>query len=179
MKKPELELEAAFNKNGVFFKENFELPKGKYVSLDIEIGVPAGSPILVPDFTVEVLSKRNYSTIFRNWDKEQRGDQDILKIEVLQRVPEGVEFKLQSYPQLTQSFVDLCWYAGNEAVTRDYVPDVFTKLRNDAQCTDLGWYLPSRVTDTFIDAVGKIDDTMLAGMIENALIYLNCPFVKE
>lgn len=175
MKKPEGDLEKEFNKAGIHFSDlvmDLE-PNATYVSLDIEMALHGTGEVDLPDFTTTVVSKRGVSTIFGGWYKEKRGEQFVLGLTAYQRVPD--EIQLKDYPEkLAQSFRDLCWYAGNEDTKgHEYLPDVATNLRSDVVVTDLGWYLPCRVVDNFINALGSINDTLLVGLAEDAMLYLN------
>ena len=69
------------------------------------------------------------------------------------------------------SFLDLCLYAGNEAIPEVYGEDIETKKDPNAVPFDLGWLLPSRFVDAFIPTAGKLDTLILAGNMQQALLY--------
>lgn len=179
MIKPDVALEKDFNDNGMFFlseQKLNEIAKGseRWLSLIVEIAVMS-KDVAAPDFSMSIVSKRGVATIVSDWkcvESEDENEPSILSFVVSQRVPDGID--CPSIPSnIAMSFMDLCFYAGNEAVPEGFLPDTFTQLSKDAVATDLGWYLPSRYVDCTIDALGKLNDTVLGGQMEHAILYHN------
>lgn len=177
MKRPTDALEKEFNAGGVFFLTETSLGEikakegGKWLSLKVDIAVMAHE-VTVPDFSFSLVNKRGVAIIASDWQCSEDSDreQKILSFTVSQRYPD--EVKISEYPSnLCMSFMDLCFYAGNEALPEGFSPDTFTKMNKKVSPADLGWYLPSRFIDSLIDALGKLNDAVLAGQMQEALLY--------
>jgi len=109
-----------------------------------------------------------------DWALTDRDGLKILSFRASQRVPEqlaGYAEELAMREHYAQTFQDLCFYAGNESVPEGYQVDTITKQREGTLLADLGWILPSRFVDAVIDALGKVNDSMLAGNMDNAILY--------
>lgn len=173
MKKPIDEVEKEFNKGGIFFLEQGKLSdpyyQGDYIGVHIEIAVMSETPVTAPDFAVSVLNRRDVAILFTDWRVFERDGQTILGLCAYQRLPEGTN--LPTAVVRYMSFLDLCFYAGNEAIPEVYGEDIFTKPDAGYKPGDLGWTMPSRFVDAFIDAFGKLDSTMLGGNAKEALLY--------
>lgn len=173
MNKPDSNLEAQFNKDGIFFLDQGDIQnpiyEGSYIGVAIEIAVLIENPIEPPTFAVSVLNKRDVSILFTNWEFIERDGQKLLKFSAYQRMPEVFPGILNASRYM--SFLDLCFFAGNEAIPEVYGEDIVTKPREGAVASDLGWILPSRFVDALIPALGKLDDSMLSGMINQTLLY--------
>jgi hypothetical protein len=95
-----------------------------------------------------------------------------LTFKASQRMPEGYfNGSYAGAPRDAMTFQDLCFYSGNEAIPEGYQVDTFTKQRDGTKLTDLGWLLPSRFVDALVDALGRLNDTMLGGTIGEAILY--------
>ena len=173
MQKPDKELEQQFNKDGVFFLEEKSINqfKGKFVGLDIEIVIMGD--VSLPDFSVSAVNRRGVATMFTDWGLIEREGQKILRLSAWQQTPlDRQDVKLDTRHMM--SFLDLCFYAGNEAIPEVYGEDIETKKDPNAVPFDLGWILSSRQVDAFINAAGKLDTLILAGNMQQALLYGPC-----
>lgn len=175
MKKPVDAVEAEFNKGGMFFLNAAKISdpffEGNYIGVEVEILVMSDTPVTAPDFSVSVVNRRDVALFATDWEVVQRDDQTLLKFSVFQRIPGEFIDPEAGFSLRFMSFLDMCFYAGNEAVPEVYGEDVITKPRKGVPASDLGWRLPVRFMDPLIDALGKIDGSMLAGNIKEALIY--------
>lgn len=176
MKAPDTELQAKMNKLGVYIqpKEHYSViagNAGKFLVLTAEIGYPLGVDLDTPDFNIETVNRREVKTTFSNFKITDRDEQKVLSFTIMQRIPDAIDLPRPPTGMLATTFIDLGWYAGNEAVDPAMVPAVGTKPHADAVFTDLGWYLPSRFVDTLIDAVGKVSSVFLDGAGEEAILY--------
>lgn len=177
MKKPADAIEKEFNDGGVFFLEAQSIVDnsfpGNYVGVSIEIAVMTQEEVTAPDFSVSVINRREVAILFTDWAVFERDGQKILSLSAFQRLPDGIAIPV--FPGATtgnyMSFLDLCFFAGNEAIPEVYGEDVVTRPAAGAKAQDLGWTLPSRFVDALIDALGKLDHTMLGGNMQQALLY--------
>lgn len=175
MKKPIDAVEAEFNKGGMFFLNAAKISdsffEGNYIGVEVEILVMSDTPVTAPDFSVSVVNRRDVAMFVTDWEVIERDEQTLLKFSVFQRIPGNCRLHCDQTPMSYMSFLDMCFFAGNEAIPEVYGDDVATKGRVGVPATDLGWHLPVRFMDPLIDALGKIDGSMLAGNIKEALIY--------
>lgn len=173
MKKPVDEVEKEFNKGGIYFLEaksiGDSLFEGNYISIRVQIDVMNTSAITAPEFSNSVFNKRGVALYVTDWSFTQHEGYGTLSFLVSQRLPEGAQ--IPAYDVKYMSFLDLCWYAGNEQIPEVYGDDIITKPVGGFSAADLGWTLPSRFVDSLIDALGKIDDSLLGGNMSQALLY--------
>ncbi len=177
MQKPIDSVEKEFNADGIFFLEQKSINdssfEGRYIGVDIEIAVIGDASITPPDFSLSIVNRRSVALLATDWDFIERDGQKILTFSVFQRMPQNLEQRHSVWPSEDEyvSFLDLCFFAGNEEIPEIYGDDIITRPRVSASPMDLGWTLPSRFVDPLIDALGKLDNAMLGGNIEHALIY--------
>lgn len=173
MNKPDAKLESELNKLNLYFLDERSIidPKfeGNYVGVAVEIAVMVDALPASPEFSVSRISPRGCTTLFTDWQFIERDGQKLLTFQAWQRIPTGTPSPLGG--QFVMSYMDLCYYAGNEAVPETYGDDVITKVRADYKPTDLGWIVPGRFTDALVDALHDLDNTMLGGNAEHALLY--------
>jgi hypothetical protein len=181
MKRSE-EIEKELAKLGVTFveqKTRAEMELGPdSVTVGIELAAVSEAPVEAPDFSVRIQSARGVATIFSDWQVEELPENvKVLKLKASITVPcYRALHNLMPVKNLAMTFLDFCYYSGSEPVSPDFKPDdVTTPLRDGAVFVDLGWHLPARFADQFIDAAGKLDNIMLGGHMENAVIYLEKP----
>lgn len=172
MKKPTDNIEKQFNDNGIFFLDKLSINEfeGNYISLDCDIVIMTEQELTVPDFSVSIVNKREVSTLFTDWKLVEQNEQKVLTFKINQRLPSYFDSYNESHLNY-MSFLDLCFYAGNEAIPETYGDDIVTKPREGYKPKDLGWILRSRFIDAIIPSIGKVDDFMLAGNASQALLY--------
>jgi hypothetical protein len=177
MNRPSDALEKEFNDAGIFFLEQKTLSdpffEGSYIGVKVEIAIVNGSAVLtVPDFAFSIVNRRGVAILMTDWQLIDRDDQKLLTFTASQRLPEAEAALIALAPaNLAMTFMDLCFYSGNEAIPVDFKVDTNTKLNPEASPADLGWHLPSRYVDSVIDALGKLNDSVLAGNMEEAILY--------
>lgn len=177
MKKPDAALELEFNKAGLYFyqKESFydndrAQPR---IGVRVEVGLLPEAEPLVIDFLTVVKSRRGIVTNVSDWKVDTREDQKILSFILWQRIPDGHHDDAPDVvtPWFSTGFMNLCYWSGNQEMVEDFKYDLFTKPDPSVPPGDLGWQLPSRFVDSMIDALGKINDFMLSGTLEDGIIY--------
>jgi hypothetical protein len=179
MQKPNQELEAEFNKSGIFFLPEKRLSQiwkqgERYIGVQVDIDVLPDNPVSVPDFSFDVRTKRGVSVLFTDWGKLQLADRQRLSFDVWVRCPDDTAALFEAGLPLKpvgMTFQDLCFYVGNEAIPETFGQDVFTQMRPDATKADLGWLMPVRLADPLIDSLGKMNDAVLAGMLQESILY--------
>jgi hypothetical protein len=178
MQRPDAALEKEFNDNGVFFlgAKSIHDPSfdGSYLGVEVEIAVTQDSIVTVPDFTFSIVNKRGVAALMTDWTLVDDSGQRKLRFLASVRVPDdSISFMaLALLPHdLAMTFMDLCFYAGNEAIPEGHQVDTETAQRPGTRLADLGWILPSRFVDTIIDALGKMNDAVLSGMLEEGILY--------
>lgn len=166
------DLESDMSRLGVFVKdpEAFLKPERR-VGVYVELGVPRAANIDLPEMVIETVSKRGVSTVFDHFTSEERGDLNIISFQVMQQVPDTIPVPACTGEMYGTSFLDLCWFIGNEAIDTRYESTTLTPLAEEAISTDLGYYLPARFLDSFIEAMGKINDIFFSGALEDAMVY--------
>ncbi len=176
MERPNDELEKEFNKGGIFFlkEKSIKEQEGKFLGVEVELAIPAGTKISCPDFSFSVLNRREVATLMTDWTLDETGEQRTLRFLAMIRIPDDSSTGSLRYympGNVAQTFLDLCFYAGNEALPEGREVDTYTKQRADTKLRDLGWVLPSRYVDTVIDALGKMNDAVLSGMLRESILY--------
>jgi hypothetical protein len=166
-------VEKEFIDAGVFFleKNSIEDPsyEGRYCGVLVEIAVHGDRVVDVPEFGFSVVNKKRGTAILAtDFNLGERDGKKILSFRASMRVPDGVPLPENS--NYYMSFLDLCFYAGNEAIPEYYGEDITTPLPENGKPIDLGWVLSSRFIDTVIDALGKLDAKVLGGNMQNALL---------
>lgn len=173
MKAPtEAEILKEFNKNGIFFLEEKSISQldGRYFGVEIDIGFLPDLAIEAPDFSVSVVNRREVAILFTDFAVKDKAGQKVLTLKAHMRMPDGVEWPIQ--PASYMSFLDLCFFSGNEAIPdTGYGADVFTTPREGYTARDLGWTMPARFIDTFIDAFDRMSQAILGGTAQEALLY--------
>ncbi len=151
------------------------------IGVVVETMVPESATIQPFDFNIEVLNKRGVGLIVSNFGIEHLNNQKIFSFLVSMRLPEGISHSIQEFPMVT-SFSDFCWFHGNEKLDTKHTPETSTEVDRAYNYGDLGWVIPCRFADRLIDTLGMLNDFLLEGVLENALIYgvhLNEAAVKE
>lgn len=180
MKKPDSALEKQFNAGGIFFLPSTSIfnggfEAGLYIGVGIEIAIPVESGELsVPEFSFSVVSKRGVALLFTDWNVLERNGIRHLAFSAWLRSPQDLNF---GGPIIGMPFMDLCFYTGNEAIPEDFASDVSTVMREDAAKGDLGWAIPSRLTDHLVESLGKLNASVLSGLLQDAIVY--GPFFTE
>lgn len=174
MNRPTSEIEAAFNKNGLYFwpKESFADPKPfQKIGVYVETGVLPDAKLIDIDFMVTVKSPQGSVTSFTDWEVLDRDGQKILRFIAWKAVPKGTFDTIAEKQQHFSSFTDLLWLKGHEEVDPAGLPTAETKIMPGYPQADLGWHLPCRFVDPLIAALGKMNDFMLSGTLEDAILY--------
>lgn len=174
MKKPIDNVESKLNEAGVFTqpKKSFaDDNEGHLLGITIEVGYPLGTEIEAPDFNILTANRRGVRSFFSDFKVEDKYGQRILSFIAYQRIPDAISLPAGTSHLIATSFIDLCWYSGNEAVDATMTPTCGTEKNPKSVTSDLGWYLPSRFVDTMIDALGRISTVFLDGAIEEAILY--------
>lgn len=167
-------LEKEFNSVGIHFLKEKSISDfaGEYVGLAVELAIPNESKLTVPDFTFSILNKREVAVLATDWKEKRRNEQRLLTFKIYVRCPkDAATLAAVGLSNLAMPFLDFCFYAGNEAIPETFGEDVLTKFRDDAIKGDLGWTMPVRFADPVIDALGKLNDTVLGGMMQEAILY--------
>ncbi len=165
--------------NRLFFFDNesfYDRKDFQKIGVQVEIGVPKESTFLEIDFLVTVKSKRGVVTCFTDWKVIERESQKVMQFIAWQKIPKGTFPAVRDLGEketpLYMSFMDACWNSGEMEVDPSVAPQVVTDHRADGSIHgDLGWHLPARFLYPLIDAVGKLNDFMLNGMMQEALLY--------
>lgn len=144
-------------------------PRKGLIGIRVDIAIDAQTNVKAPDFNVLVVNKRGVLTTFSDWSIVDTPQGRKLTFIGYQQLPDGCRPPF-SVSFLATTFVDLCYFQGNEAVDPDYVPPVSTPIPPGAEKKDLGWYLPSRFVDSMIDALGKVNEVFLSGLLEEAVL---------
>lgn len=147
--------------------------KDKSIAVRVDTALPEGADVKALEWNIDVVNKRGCTITLSDFKVEDiPGGQRIFSFVASMRVPENVGLPFASF--FATSFADLCWFQGNEAVTRHHEPEALTQVRKTATCdgyNDLGWYLPCRFADRLIDALGKANDFLMSGTLEDAMLY--------
>ncbi len=165
-----------FTSIGVHFLEQKTLaeikkPGEKWMSVRVSLAV-LQKDVKAPQFSYSLVTKRGCAIIASDWKFEynQRIEQDELSFIASMRMPDDIDMPEIEYYQ-AMTFMDLCFYAGNEALPEGHKVDTFTQLYPGSKLTDLGWIYPSRFVDTLIDMLGKLNDVALAGQLQESILY--------
>lgn len=76
------------------------------------------------------------------------------------------------------TFPDLCWIHA-EGTTNQTLNEVSTKLRTDAVVGDLTWILPSKFVDDFVEMMHTLNQGIIGGLMQDAIIYGPIILAKE
>lgn len=176
MSRPTDAVEAEFNKAGLFFypQENFRDAKDfQKVGVVVETAVLKDAKLIDIDFMVNVKSPQGSVTSFTDWEVLERDGQKILRFIAWKAIPKGTfdESVLDKTRLYFSSFTDLLWLKGHEEVDRNGKPTAETKVADGRLQADLGWHLPCRFVDPLVMALGKMNDYMLSGTLEDAVLY--------
>lgn len=68
------------------------------------------------------------------------------------------------------TFPDLCWYH-SEGTTHITKEELMTKFREKFVEGDLTWFLPSRFLDNFIEIMHTLNQSILEGLMQEAIVY--------
>lgn len=167
------QLESDLKKIGVYIEPPTPLiadPRPNLLGVKVEIGLGKGIDVDLPKFNIITVNRRGVRTTFSDFQVINTEQGNKLMFFGYQQMPDGTN------PPLTEklvatSFIDLCYFQGNEAVDPKYIPGVNTEIAPNASKEDLGWYLPSRFVDSMIDAMGKLNDVFLSGLLDEAILY--------
>lgn len=177
MQRPTDAIEKAFNKDGIYFLDYKSIEDlkaaegGRYMGVNVEIGLPPGiSDLINIDFTISVVSPRAVAMFMTDWEIIERGGVRHLAFQAWQQIPTDI-YPAGLYPYTAMTFMDLCFYAGNESIPDSFGEDVLSKLNPAAVKADLGWIMPVRFADLLILALGKLNDSVLSGMLKESVIY--------
>lgn len=159
---------------GIFAHDPLPYEKTNYKSMAVvvEAALPEGAVIKPFNWNIEWINSRGASMIFSDWHVGKSSkDQDVISFTVHMRIPNNVVLDLNTSLEFATSYRDLLWFHGHEAIDDKYEPQEITKVREDAMYNDLGWYLPCRFADRLVEALGKVNETFLSGILEDAIIY--------
>jgi hypothetical protein len=169
------ELEQELNKLGVYLEPrcNFLVdPRPNLIGVRVEIAITDKIKFDPPKFNIITVSKRGVRTTFSDFmivDTHSQGKK--LTFLSYQQLPDGTIPPMETEKQIATSFLDLCFFQGNEAVDPNYIPAVTTQVAPNAVKEDLGWYMPARFLDSFIEAVAKVNEVFLSGLLDEAIVY--------
>lgn len=172
MNKPNQKEEKDLNSIGIFTEDKKEkiVDNIKRLSIMLQIEFPKDIMIDAPDFNVKVITKRGMETLFSDFCIIEHDNSKIMQFWATQPIPESQEI-VKPKERYAMSFIDLCWYSGNERIDKDLIPLTLTTKLPDYKLGDLGWALPSRFIDSFIDCAGRLNDSFLSGTLEDAILY--------
>ena len=168
------DLETELQKIGVFLQPKSPFlvdPRTNLIGVRVEIAVLPGTVFDPPKFNIITVSKRGVRTTVSDFMIVETEQGPKLTFLAYQQMPEGTVPPLEKTKQIATSFIDLCWFQGNEAVDPTYVPTVKTPVAPGAIKEDLGWYMPARFLDTFIDALWRVNEVFLSGLLDEAVVY--------
>lgn len=148
----------------------FETQPHSAIGVIVETALPEGSESIKPlNWTIEIVNTRGASVFLCDWRVELKDSgQRVLSFVAYMRTPKGFR---PGNVRIATSFADFGWYHGNEAIPSDYVPEVVTQVAPGVPYGDLGWYLPCRMADRLVDALGKANEWLLSGILEDSIIY--------
>jgi len=174
MLKPDEKLEKSLNSIGIYTLDGAEIPGTNMLGVEIELPINAIEGFEPPKFSVRTVSPRGIAITFGEWETVIRADDNgtehaLLRFKAFMPLPEGIKPSVSRY-MVACSFVDLCWNCGIEPVT-DKAPAVDYPIQVGAQYADLGWYMPGRMVDHLVDALGRLNDTFLDGALQDGMLY--------
>lgn len=174
MNKPKAEVEKQFNANGIYFSDNESFGDARpfaKIGVLVEALVLGDAKLIEIDFMTTVKGAQGSVISFTDWKVTERDGQKLLQFMAWTPVPAGTFDQLPSEGDRYTSFWDLCRMQGQEVIDKAAVPHVELKPDPRYVNADLGWHLPCRVVDPLINGLGKLNDFMLSGILEDALLY--------
>lgn len=168
------DLEVELKKLGVFLEPKSPFlvdPRDNLVGVRVEIAVLPGTKFDPPKFNIITVSKRGVRTTVSDFLLIETPQGPKLTFLAYQQMPQGTTPPLEKTKHIATTFIDLCWFQGNEAVDPAYVPSVKTPIAPNAMKEDLGWYMPARFLDSFIDSLWRVNEVFLAGLLDDAIVY--------
>lgn len=169
--RPDKDLEKSLNSIGLYSLDSLPAERTER-KLFVEVAInPETNPEL-PNFAIQYVSKRGVRLGFDNFRVLEEDGQKKVAFDVTAYPPADLDMQVvaRNGKTIGTSFIDICWNCGNEEVSADRLTTT-TKLKPGAGYGDLGWHLPSRITDRLIDALGLLNATLFDGILEDAIIY--------
>lgn len=170
-------VEKQFNDDGIFFLESKSLwdvfkKDEKFIFVTMEMRIPETTTIPEIDFSYSVVNRRDVAIVFSNFTIVKRDGHPHLQFLVATRIPDTAALEtFQTLPPVGMSFIDFCFYSGNEAIPENYADDVYSIFDTLKRKEDLGWYLPIRFCDPLIEALDKMNNSVFAGMLQDSIMY--------
>lgn len=170
MERPDAIAEKSLNSFGMATFEGSKTLGTNQVGIQIEIPIANNPDFTPPDFRVRSQSPRGVVIEFGDWSVLRREDATVLTFAAYMNVPKGIQVSPVK-ETVAMSFVDLCWNTGIEPLPESQPPIIEFATLPGVKFADIGWYVPGRVLDHMIDALGKLNDTFLDGALQEAVIY--------
>lgn len=141
------------------------------IAVRIRTALVKNADVKALQWNIEIVNQRGASIVLSDWQvyDDAVSDQRILSFTASMQLPDNVT--LPGNPEIACAFADLCWFQGNEAVKPEHESEVVTKKHSNVPYNDIGWFLPCRFADRLVDALGKANDTLLSGVLEDAMLY--------
>lgn len=117
-------------------------------------------------------TKRNdfFYVVVKSYNKETEKLTLLFSTPLSEKAFNYYSQSVSDYKMVGTSFPDLCWYHA-EGTNANNVDELETKFREDAELGDLTWFLPTRVTDNFIEVMHTLNQSFLEGLMQEAFIY--------
>lgn len=144
-----------------------------FCTVEVDLAMPAEFE-KAPDFSLRVSNiTTGREVLFTDFRIGSVGEQKVLTFNASMYIPEAVVNATVGVSPDRQliglSFLDLCY--GGAAELQALETDTVTPARDGVAYADIGWVLSSRFVDTFVDALGKLNDTMFEGALRESMIY--------
>lgn len=170
MKKPVAQGDIeALKKLGIEVYDSYIMPGERRISVKVELEVPLEFKV-EEQFAFLIKNKRGFGLLVSGWATEVRGEHNVLSFDV----EAGTDANLPAYSAFRKeftSFVDLCWFIGNEKITDQKIAEIDFPVAEGYQPGDLAWQLPSRFIDPFIQTMGVLNDVVFGGALKDSVVY--------
>ncbi len=170
MERPNSQLEKDLNGIGIYTLEGTKLEGENLYGVWIEIPTISVEGFTAPDFRLRTISPRGVKVDYGEWEIITRDGANILRCAAFMPLPPGVKVPTQE-EVYAQTFMDVCWKVGIEPVEAEVPVPQFALAHACAGYRDLGWSMPARFIDHFIDSMGKLNDVFFDGALSAAVIY--------
>lgn len=87
----------------------------------------------------------------------------------------GAVFSNAELPRLATTFPDFCWLHA-DGTTPSTLNEVATVVRESEKLGDLTWVLPSKLADDFVEMMHTLNQSIISGLMQDAILY--APFIK-
>lgn len=164
------ELEKEMKKLRVDIVSKTEIPDDKFFTIeadiDCEVDVAFMKELVM---TKKVMRGSIYYVTFEN----RKPGTLTMKIATLLSSDFRFTYAKAEWDQLgvlANTFMDLCWIH-SEGTTSKTLGEVITEKREGIQTGDLTWTLPSKFIDDFVEMMHTLNQSIISGLMQDAIIY--------